>query len=262
MRDQGLQQAIDAAGGVGELARRLGISQPSVSNWDRIPAERVLSVEAATGVGRALLRPDLFETAGHTIDEVDGARAQEYALLAILLARAPDAEFLARLAKLGGDPTPLGVAHAALGECAARISAERVGREYFDLFIGLGRGELLPYGSYYLTGFLHERPLARLRRDMKRLGIELAEGQPEPEDHAAILCEVMASLARGQFETEPGAQREIFEKHMTPWLPRFFADLETSRTADFYARVGCVGRTFMEIETEAFSLAHARGGKP
>jgi TorA maturation chaperone TorD len=262
MRDQGLQQAIDAAGGVGELARRLGISQPSVSNWDRIPAERVLSVEAATGVGRALLRPDLFETAGHTIDEVDGARAQEYALLAILLARAPDAEFLARLAKLGGDPTPLGVAHAALGECAARISAERVGREYFDLFIGLGRGELLPFGSYYLTGFLHERPLARLRRDMKRLGIELAEGQPEPEDHAAILCEVMASLARGQFETEPGAQREIFEKHMTPWLPRFFADLETSRTADFYARVGCVGRTFMEIETEAFSLAHARDGKP
>lgn len=259
MRDQGLQQAIDAAGGVSELARRLGISQPSVSNWDRIPAERVLSVEAATGVGRTLLRPDLFEaTPVRLVDEIDRARAQEYALVATLLSRAPDAEFLARVAKLGGDATPLGVAHAALGEAAARTSAERVGREYFDLFIGLGRGELLPYASYYLTGFLYERPLARLRRDLKRFGIEQAEGESEPEDHAAILCEIMSALAGGEFDAPPGAEREIFENHMTPWMGRFFADLEASRTADFYARVGCVGRTFLEIEAEAFALPQAR----
>ena len=61
MRDPGLQEAIRAAGGVSELARRLGISQPSVSNWDRVPADRVASVEAATGVTRAMLRPDLFD---------------------------------------------------------------------------------------------------------------------------------------------------------------------------------------------------------
>ena len=263
MRDQGLQQAIDAAGGVSELARRLGIAQPSVSNWDRIPAERVLSVEAATGVARASLRPDLFATAAaRTVDETDRARAQEYALLATLLSRAPDAALLARLAKLGGDPTPLGVAHAALGEVAARTSAERVGREYFDLFIGLGRGELLPYASYYLTGFLYERPLARLRRDLKRFGIEQAEGQSEPEDHAAILCEIMSALAGSELETPPGAEREIFEKHMAPWMGRFFADLEASRTADFYARVAGVGRTFMEIETEAFALPQARDKEP
>jgi len=255
MRDQGLQQAIDAAGGVSELARRLGISQPSVSNWDRIPAELVLSVEAATGIARARLRPDLFNaTPARQVDEIEGARAQEYALLATLLSRAPDAEFLKRLAKLGGDPTPLGLAHVALGEYATRTNAERVGREYFDLFVGLGRGELLPYASYYLTGFLHERPLARLRRDLKRFGIEQVDGQSEPEDHAAILCEIMATLAGGEFEAPPGAEREIFEKHMAPWIGRFFADLETSKTADFYARVGCVGRTFMEIETEAFAL--------
>ena len=263
MRDQGLQQAIDAAGGVSELARRLGIAQPSVSNWDRIPAERVLSVEAATGVARALLRPDLFDTTpARVVDEIDRARSQEYALLATLLSRAPDAEFLARLAKLGGDATPLGVAHAALGEHATHASAERVGREYFDLFVGLGRGELLPYASYYLTGFLHERPLARLRRDLKRFGIEQVEGQSEPEDHAAILCEIMAVLAGGEFEAPPGAEREIFEKHMAPWIGRFFADLEASTTADFYVRVGCVGRTFMEIETEAFALPQARNKEP
>jgi TorA maturation chaperone TorD len=263
MRDQGLQQAIDAAGGVSELARRLGISQPSVSNWDRIPAERVLSVETATGVARARLRPDLFDaTPPRLVDEMERARAQEYALLATLLARAPDAELLARLAKLGGDPTPLGVAHAALGESAAGADAGRVGREYFDLFVGLGRGELLPYASYYLTGFLYERPLARLRGDLRRFGIAQAEGRSEPEDHAAILCEIMAALAGGELESPPGAEREIFEKHMAPWIGRFFADLEASETADFYARVGCVGRTFMEIETEAFALPHVWGKKP
>ncbi len=100
MPDRGLQEAIRAAGGVTELARRIGISQPSVSNWSRIPAERVLTVEAVTGVARAILRPDLYGENNTTtgVDEVDLARAQEYALLAALLTRAPDAEFLQRLA--------------------------------------------------------------------------------------------------------------------------------------------------------------------
>ncbi len=256
MRDQGLQEAIRAVGGVSELARRIGISQPSVSNWDRIPAERVFSVEAATGVARAVLRPDLFDgEAAGGVDEVDMARAQEYALVSTLLARSPDAQFLGRLAGLRGDPSPLGLAHAALSQAAARADVERVGREYFDLFIGLGRGELLPYGSYYLAGFLHERPLARLRGDLKRLGIEQTAGQSEPEDHAAILCEIMAGLAAGTVDAPPGTDLEIFEKHMAPWIGRFFSDLERSQTADFYARVGALGRTFMEIETEAFALA-------
>src|SRR5262249_30639710 len=119
MRDLGLDEAIRAAGGVGALARKIGISQPSVSNWSRIPAERVLAVESATGVNRALLRPDLYAEhpglAGD-VDEVDAARAQEYALISALLARAPDAALLARLGQLRGDASPLGLAHAALGE--------------------------------------------------------------------------------------------------------------------------------------------------
>jgi len=238
MRDPGLQQAIRAAGGVSELARRIGISQPSVSNWDRIPAERVLTVEAATGVARAVLRPDLYNGGAGEVEEVDAARAQEYALLATLLARSPDAQLLGRLARMRGDATPLGIAHAALGEAAAHADAEGVGREYFDLFVGLGRGELLPYGAYYLTGFLYERPLARLRGDLKRLGIEQEPEQSEPEDHAAILCEIMAGIAGGQLAVSAGADREIFEKHMAPWIGRFFADLERAEAADFYVRVG------------------------
>ena len=209
MRDAGLDEAVHAVGGVSELARKLGISQPSVSNWTRVPAERVLIVEAATGIDRRVLRPDLYsETADRLrdIDEVATARAQEYALLSAMLARAPDAAFLKRLAILRGDASPLGVAHAALAQTASETNIERVEREFFDLFIGLGRGELLPYGSYYLTGFLHERPLARLRADLAPLGIERADGNCEPEDHAAILCEIMAGLVSGQLPAPSGAE--------------------------------------------------------
>src|SRR5918995_2943158 len=145
------------------------------------------------------------------VDDSDAARAQEYALLSALLMRAPDARLLERLAMLRGDQSPLGLAHAALADAAGRTDADRVSREFFDLFIGLGRGELLPYGSYYLTGFLHERPLARLRADLARLGIERTEANREPEDHIAILCEIMAGLVGGSFEAPPGADREFFD---------------------------------------------------
>jgi DNA-binding transcriptional regulator YdaS (Cro superfamily) len=97
MRDPGLSEAIQAAGGVTELARRMGISQPSVSNWEKVPAERVLLVEETTGISRQVLRPDLYrdpDKPARTRDETDVARAQEYALLSTLLSRAPDAAFL------------------------------------------------------------------------------------------------------------------------------------------------------------------------
>jgi TorA maturation chaperone TorD len=258
MREPGLEEAIRAAGGVSELARRLGIAQPSVSNWERIPAERVASVEQATGVDRARLRPDLFAAGAETIDDIDAARAQEYALLATLLGGAPDRDLLARLARLKADASPLGLAHGKLAQAAGAAEAARVEREYFDLFIGVGRGELLPYGSYYLTGFLHERPLARLRSDLADLGVARAEDQGEPEDHIAILCEVMAGLAGGKFANPADDRRRVeqqfFDKHLAPWARRFFADLERAEAADFYRAVAAVGATFIDIETEAFAL--------
>jgi TorA maturation chaperone TorD len=254
MSDPGLDEAIRAAGGITELASRIGISQPSVSNWSRVPAERVLSVEAATGVARTVLRPDLYGEHFGQPDEVEAARAREYAFLAKLLARAPDAALLRQIARLRGDATPLGIAHARLGRAADGASEENIAREFFDLFIGVGRGELLPYGSYYLTGFLNERPLARLREDLRALGIERVETQCEPEDHAAILCEVMAGLIGGQFPAAVDPQRQIFKRHLAPWIGRFFADLAAVEAADFYRHVGAVGRLFIEIETEGFAL--------
>lgn len=257
MRDPGLSEAIRAAGGVGELARQIGISQPSVSNWIRVPAERVVSVEAVTGVDRAVLRPDLYgaRMMAGDIDEVDAARAQEYALLATLLMRAPDAPLLAKLSELRADASPLGLAHAGLAEAAEKNAAADVEREFFDLFIGLGRGELMPYGSYYLTGFLHERPLARLREDLAAMGIARAEGVVEPEDHAGILCEIMSGLASRRLPALADSDRTIFDKHMAPWIGRFFIDLENAEAANFYRRVGTIGRVFMEIEAEAFDLS-------
>jgi TorA maturation chaperone TorD len=264
VRDQGLKEAIQAVGGVTELARRIGIAQPSVSNWDQIPADRVIAVEAATGVTRMRLRPDLYSSESISmvaaVSEVDAARAQEYALLATLLSRVPSKTLLARLAKLHGDATPIGVAHVGLAEAASRIDAALIEREYFDLFVGLGRGELLPYASYYLTGFLNERPLSRLREDLAKIGIERIENNYEPEDNAGILCEIMAGLVGGRFPAPEGAERQIFEKHIAPWMGRLFADMERAQSADFYRQVGTLGRVFLEIETEAFTMPIDRHG--
>ena len=197
---------------------------------------------------------DDFARARATTDELDCSRAQEYALLATLLMRAPDANLIGRLSQLRGDATPLGMAHSALAVAAARVGAEHAAREYFDLFVGVGRGELLPYASYYLTGFVQGRPLARLRETLRNIGIERAHGQAEPEDHAGILFEIMAGLASGDIDAPVGLQRDIFTRHVEPWIGRFFTDLERARAADFYARVGTLGRTFMAIESEAFTF--------
>lgn len=261
MRDAGLQQAVKAAGGIASLARAIGIAQPSVSAWSRIPAERVLAVEALTRVDRFILRPDLYRPSEDQpalksdVDEIDHLRAAEYGLLSLLLGKAPDTETLKRVATLKGDASDLGIAHLELASAAAATDDRAASKEFFELFVGLGRGELLPYASYYLTGFLHERPLARVREDLRLLGIERAGPSREPEDHIAILLEVMAGLARGDFDAEFAEQARFFDRHLKPWAARMFADLEMSQAARLYRAVGRVGRVFMELESEAFTLS-------
>jgi TorA maturation chaperone TorD len=188
------------------------------------------------------------------VDEIDRARAREYALLATLLSRSPDSRLLSGLAGLRGDASLLGVAHAELGEAARRLKQDSVRQEYSDLFGGLGDSSLLPYASHYLTGTLYGRPLTRLRASLQHLGIESAAEQSEPEDHVAIVCEIMAGLIGGDIAAQAGADREFFGMHLAPWGRRFFVDLEQAKSADFYARVGALGRTFMDVETEAFAF--------
>ena len=184
-------------------------------------------------------------------------RAQAYGLLGGLLSRAPDADALTALAVINGDDSALGAAFGALGTAAREATPRGVAEEFAALFIGVGGGELTPFGSYYRTGFLHEKPLAELRGDMARLGIERADDVSESEDHIAALCEMMAGLITGAFGAPAGLdeQRAFFDRHINPWAPRFFADLEGSPTAAFYRAVGTLGRRFMEIENQAFALA-------
>ena len=192
----------------------------------------------------------------HKIAEVDQLRVNLYRLLARCLSAPADAEFLSILKDLQGDAHELGVALSELAAIAGRTSAEAAREEYQDLFIGVGRGELLPYCSYYLTGFLNEKPLARLRNDMGALGIERDPGLTEPEDHAGAIMEMMAGLIDGSFGTvQPtSVQHDFFKKHMASWLPHFFRDLQAAKHADLFKPVGKIGALFMAIEESAFAM--------
>ncbi len=192
-----------------------------------------------------------------TADDVDRLRAEVYDLLALLLARPPTAERLSALAAIRGDDSPFGQALNRLAAAASDSTAQQAEREYHHLFIGLTRGELLPFASYYLTGFLNEKPLARLRADMQALGIERAPDVSEPEDHIAALCEMIAGLILGRFgePADPATQQHFFDRHLASWAGRFFDDLERAEHAVLYQPVGTVGRLFLGIETEAFALA-------
>jgi TorA maturation chaperone TorD len=226
-----------------------------MSRWSRMKQPSAgRAAHEACGVTTEAVGAERLSTT-RQVDEIDHARAREYLLLAALLSRSPDAQMIEHLVRLSGEATPLGTAHAALGAAAASINPEQIEREYFDLFVGLGHGELFPYASYYVTGYLYGRPLARVRETLKQLGLERAEGQSEPEDHAAVLLEVMAGLANGQIVAPDQTERNIFETHLEPWIGRFFSDLEHAQSAKFYACVGTLGRIFAEVEAEAFSLA-------
>src|SRR5258708_15978435 len=129
-----------------------------------------------------------LESCAPNVEVIDGARAQEYALLATLLSHSPDSVLLSLLSDLRDDASPIGVAHGAVREAAVRVNEETAAREYFALFAGLREGSLLPYSSHYLAETLYGRPLARLRETLQGFGIETAPGRSEPHNHAPILC--------------------------------------------------------------------------
>lgn len=193
--------------------------------------------------------------AGPARDEIDLARAGHYRLLSRLLARAPAAADLALLAGLQGDGTALGQAYGALARAAAQTDSVSVEREYFEIFIGVGRGELLPYASFYQTGFLNERPLAALRADLAALGVTRAPGHHDPEDHIAFIFEVMANLADGRLAPQGQVtEAAVFDRHLAPWAAQFFDDLAIAPSARFYRPLAEVGRLWIDIEARAFAL--------
>ncbi len=196
------------------------------------------------------------EAVTNAISEEDVLRAQLYRLLALYLQSPPKQAELDLAAQLEGDESPLGAGISMLARIAGKAEEASITQEYNDLFIGLGRGELLPYASYYLTGFLNEKPLAKLRNAMSELGMKRQEGVKEPEDHAGALCEMMAGLVEGDFgDGSLEGQQKFFNDHLGVWIRHFFTDLENARSSVFYAALGNVGKAFIEIEEAAFEMS-------
>lgn len=195
---------------------------------------------------------------GHVIAPTELARAQVYSLLARLLSRAPSAGELRDLSLLTGGSSALGAALSALGTGAVG-NAARVADEFDALFLGPTGGRLRPYASYYLTGFVYEKPLEELRAEMARLGFARNDGVFEPEDHIASVLEIMASLIVGMMDDPAplAEQRRFFNAHIAPWADAFFADLEAADSAPFYRAVGVLGRLFIASERATFAATTA-----
>ncbi|MEO9685119.1 MAG: molecular chaperone TorD family protein [Tateyamaria sp.] len=195
-------------------------------------------------------------TAQPDILEEDRLRADLYNYLGLMLVGPPDQMLLDQSAGLTGDDTDLGQAIQGLARVANVSKPKAVQTEFNALFIGLGRGELLPYASYYLTGFLNEKPLANLRATMATFGIERSGDVFEPEDNIASLMEMMAGMIVGRFGRVATVQeqRTFFNAHIANWAKLYFEDLQAAKSSVLYASVGAVGAAFMDIEREAFRM--------
>ena len=208
------------------------------------------SLESSQSVGQVAV-----EWHENPVEQEQQYRAAAYGMLAALLRDVPDAALMGQVAKFsgvdeGGDEMALSMS--LLGLAAERCSVESVNDEYHALFIGIGRGELLPYGSFYLTGFLMEKPLGDLRDDLDRLGFEREAEVHEPEDHVAALCEVMAMLIQDGSSID--TQRVFFVSHINSWFKQFFTEMSAADNAVFYKAVARFGAAFLEIEKRYLSV--------
>ncbi len=187
--------------------------------------------------------------------EVPAFRSTSWLVLGALLRQPPDAATLAEVACVGssaggadpdaGEPA---ASWSALAEAAATAEPAPLDDEFHDLFIGIGRGELVPFASWYRTGFLMDRPLVALRRDLAILGFEREASVRDPEDHAGALAEVMGLLADPAEGQDDATQRLFFSEHIDSWMPALFADMQSAQCARFYRHVGRLGAAFVEFE--------------
>ena len=203
---------------------------------------------------------EVILTAAQTTPEMspeDGLRAGAYQLLARLLRMAPERRLLKRLSAHHVPEQPgedeVAVALRLLGLAASSTTPDGADDEYHQLFIGVGRGELVPFGSWYQTGFLMEKPLSLLRDDLARLGFERREQVYESEDHVAALFEVMAMLIENGADYD--AQQHFYNDHLGPWVGRFFEDLQKADSACFYRAVGRFGAAFCTLENWVLNLS-------
>lgn len=196
-------------------------------------------------------------SANGLISDEDVLRAQFYGLLSRLLMGKPDEAILNDLRTLAGDDTDIGAALGQIGECARVKPVQDIHDEYGELFHGYGAGgELIPNASFYMTGFVYDKPLTALRTTMAGLGVERVADYHEPEDSMSFVLELMHGLIAGTYGSgDLEEQKSFFEQHIAPWGFRFFEDLEQADSADFYRPVGRLGQVFLGVERDAFGMA-------
>ena len=191
--------------------------------------------------------------------EENSLRANTYSILAGLLSDIPSSDLLDYLRHIAEpendnkDSGEIGAAWQQLKAAAQRVDADDLDAEYHALFIGLGRGEVVPYGSWHITGFLMEKPLSDLRDDLESLGIEADENVKDPEDHIAALCETMALIIEATDVDAPRV-RQFYARHIHPWAAKFFKELESAGSSDFYKSVGLLGQRFIDLENQYLNI--------
>lgn len=193
------------------------------------------------------------------LDE-ETARSELYGLLALLFYAPPATELIAQL-RVAATDTPAAGAYLeepwrVLVGVSRAMTDEAIQSEYDALFGGVGKPEVYLYGSHFLSGFLNEKPLARLRTDLTSLGLERAETMPETEDHFAYLCEVMRYLIAGDDVAVANLtrQREFFSSHLQPWVMKMCDDIQKNPNAHFYAALAELTQAFMSIEAQGFDM--------
>ena len=193
------------------------------------------------------------------LDE-ETARSELYGLLALLYYAPPATELIAQLRVAATDAPAAGAyleaPWRALVGVAREMTEQAMQSEYDTLFGGIGKPEVYLYGSHFLSGFLNEKPLARLRTELASLGLARDENMSETEDHVAYLCEVMRYLIAGEDVTVANLtrQREFFSAHLQPWVTMMCDDLQKHPKARFYAALAELTRAFMGVEAQGFDM--------
>jgi TorA maturation chaperone TorD len=193
------------------------------------------------------------------LDE-ETARAEIYGLLSQLFYAPPSPQLLSAL-RLAATEAPAQGAlleepwRALVGAARAQGDAE-IAAEYDALFGGVGKPEVYLFGSHYLSGYLNEKPLVRLRNALAALGLGRDEAMPETEDHVSYVCEVMRYLIAGD-DVEVAnltRQREFFSEHVQPWMRPLCDAISAHPKARFYAALATFLQAFMEVEAVGFDM--------
>ena len=196
-------------------------------------------------------------------DREELARAEVYGLLASLYYAPPSHDLYEQLrVAVTEAPASGAFLETSWSEVVAvsrRLAPAQVGEEYVALFGGVGKPEVFLYGSWFIAGYLNEKPLVDLRHDLAALGLERPPSVLETEDHIASLCEVMRYLIAGDDAgvSNLAAQQRFFNAHLRAWVERLCEAIVAHPRADFYRALSAFTRDFFAVEAQGFDLLDA-----